>query len=135
MTELPARGDLREVPVSVLAYIGDAVYELNVRLYLSRKSRAKSGTIHRETVKWVSAAAQARAALRLWPLLDENEKSIYRRGRNSQPASMPKNADPADYQAATGFEAVIGYLYLSGEMDRLDQLLGILTEEDNDGIK
>ncbi len=98
--------------VSVLAYIGDAVYELRIRLYLCQKSNAKSGTLHRETIKWVRAAAQAAAVDRLLPLLNETETADLSKGRNSQPSSMPKNADPADYMAATGLEAVIGYLYL-----------------------
>lgn len=121
-------GDLREVPISVLAYIGDAVYELRIRLYLCQKSNAKSGVLHRETIKWVRAAAQAAAVDRLLPLLNETETMIYRRGRNSQPSSMPKNADPADYMAATGLEAVIGYLYLKGDQDRLDHLLEEILE-------
>lgn len=129
------RGDLREVPVSVLAYIGDAVYELTVRLHVCKQSHAKSGALHRKTVQLVMAAAQANAAARLLPLLTEEESSIFRRGRNSQPGSMPKNADPAEYQAATGFEALIGYLYLKGDTCRLDSLLAIILEENDNGTK
>lgn len=133
MNQPPYPGDLREVPISVLAYIGDAVYELRVRLHLCQKSCAKSGVLHRETVKLVRAAAQAKAADHLLPLMNDTEVSIYRRGRNSQPSSMPRNADPAEYMAATGFEAVIGYLYLNGNMERLDHLLGIILEEQSNG--
>ena len=126
-------GDLREVPVSVLAYIGDAVYELRVRLHLCKQSSAKSGTLHRLTVQRVKASAQAAAINRLLPKLTEAETSIYRRGRNSQPGSMPKNADPADYMAATGFEALVGYLYLKGDHRRLDNLLATILEEEENG--
>ena len=133
MKENAYLGDLREVPVSVLAYIGDAVYELRVRLYLCQKSNAKSGTLHRLTVQRVKASAQASAINRLLPQLTEAETSIYRRGRNSQPGSMPKNADLADYMAATGFEALVGYLYLKGDHQRLDNLLSTILEEENNG--
>lgn len=133
MNDPAYRGDLREVPVSVLAYIGDAVYELRVRLYLCNRSGAKSGTLHRQTVERVKASAQAAAINRLLPQLTDEEISIYRRGRNSQPGSMPKNADPADYMAATGFEAVIGYLYLKGDHQRLDNLLATILEDNNNG--
>ena len=129
MIDSDFQGDLREVPVSVLAYIGDAVYELTVRLRLCKKSGAKSGALHKQTVQLVKASAQADAASRILPLLTDDETSIYRRGRNSQPGSMPKHADPAEYLAATGFEAVIGYLYLKGDKDRLDCLLATVLEE------
>lgn len=127
------RGDLREVPISVLAYIGDAVYELTVRLHLCRLSSAKSGALHRRSVQLVRATAQAAAARQLLPLLTEEETAIFRRGRNSQPGSMPKNAEPADYLAATGFEALVGYLYLKGDTSRLDSLLALILEENNNG--
>jgi ribonuclease III family protein len=133
MIEPNFRGDLREVPISVLAYIGDAVYELIIRLRLSNQSNAKSGALHRESVKLVRAAAQAEAIRKLLPLLTEEESSIYRRGRNSQPGSMPKNADPADYLAATGFEALIGYLYLKDEKGRMNELLANILEDNHNG--
>lgn len=126
-------GDLREVPISVLAYIGDAVFELRVRLHLLRQSAAKAGVLHRRTVQLVKASAQAAAAAKLMPTLTDEETSVYRRGRNSQPASMPKNADPADYLAATGLEAVIGYLYLKNDQDRLETLLSAILEEEKNG--
>ncbi len=133
MIEPTYRGDLREVPISVFAYIGDAVYELTVRLHLCAQSNAKSGALHRRSVQLVRAAAQAEAARRLLPMLTEEESAIFRRGRNSQPGSMPKNADPADYMIATGFEALIGYLYLKGETNRLNSLLAVILEENQDG--
>jgi ribonuclease III family protein len=128
MSETPYRGNLREVPISVLAYLGDAVYELYVRLHMAKTSEAKSGELHRRSIKLVRASAQAMTAQRLQGTLTDEEEAIYRRGRNSRPGSMPKNADPADYQAATGLEAVIGYLYLKGDTSRLDQLMAEILE-------
>jgi ribonuclease III family protein len=133
MTQTSFHGDLREVPVSVLAYVGDAVYELAVRLRVCGQSAAKSGVLHRRSVQMVRAAAQAAALQKLVPVLTDEENTICRRGRNSQPGSKPKNADPADYLAATGFEALIGYLYLKGDAGRLDELLAIVLEERSHG--
>jgi len=123
------QGDLRELPVSTLAYIGDAVYELYVRLDLCQAGCGKSGELHRQTVRKVKASAQAQAARRLLPLLTEEEAAIFRRARNSQPGSQPKHADPVDYRVATGLEAVIGYLYLSLAEVRLEQLMRMILED------
>ena len=129
---LPAVGrDLREVPVSVLAYIGDAVYELYVRMHSCRDCLGKSGQLHRRSVSKVKAQAQAQAVQKLLPLLGEDELSIYRRGRNSQPSSRSRHADPADYQMATGLEALIGYLALRTDDQRLDDLMTRILEDDD----
>ncbi len=123
-------GDIREVPVSVLAYIGDAVYELQTRLYLFSHVTGQSGRLHQQSIGLVSASAQARAARLILPRLTPEEEAIFRRGRNSQSGSMPKHADPVDYQSATGFEALIGYLYLTGQHERIDRLLRMIDEGD-----
>ena len=129
---LPAVGrDLREVPVSVLAYIGDAVYELYVRMHSCRDCLGKSGQLHRRSASKVKAQAQAQAGQKLLPLLGEDELSIYRRGRNSQPSSRSRHADPADYQMATGLEALIGYLALRNDDQRLDDLMTRILEDDD----
>lgn len=133
MIESSFKGDIREVPISVMAYIGDAVYELTVRLHFCSQSSAKSGALHRRSVQLVRAKAQAEAARKLLPSLTEEEQSIFRRGRNSQPGSMPRNADPADYLIATGLEALIGYLYLKGDNSRLDDLLAVILKEQENG--
>lgn len=127
------RGDIREIPISTLAYIGDAVYELAVRLHFAGTSSAKSGELHKKAVQLVKASSQAEAAHRLQEDFSEEEAAIFRRGRNSQPSSQPKNADPANYMAATGLEAVIGYLYLKGDTSRLDYLLVRILEESKHG--
>lgn len=124
------QGDLREMPVSTLAYIGDAVYELYIRLSLCQDGCGKSGELHRQTIRLVKASAQARAARQLLPGLTEAEASIFRRARNSQPGSQSKNADPVDYRVATGLEAVIGYLYLSQADERLETLMRMILEVD-----
>lgn len=115
--------DIREVPVSVLAYIGDAVYELYVRLHVAQTVSGGSGDLHRRSIKYVSAAAQANAMRILLPLLTECEAAVFRRARNNTAASMPKNADPVQYRIATGFEGLIGFLYVTEALERLDELM------------
>ena len=105
-----------------LAFMGDAVYEILVREYLIRKSRAPAGKLHCEAVGYVNAAAQARAAATILPLLTAEERKILRRGRNANTARVPKNAVPLDYRHATGLEALFGYLYLNGEFERIRAL-------------
>ena len=121
-------GDIREVSPSVLAYVGDAVFELYIRLYLISGSVGKSGGLHKTAIRHVRAKAQADASRILLPELNEEEMSIFRRGKNSNPASMAKNASPADYKYATGLEALIGYLYLTDQESRLDRILYRILE-------
>ncbi len=127
MMSQPFQGDWRELPVSTLAYIGDAVYELYVRMALL-KTGGHSGDLHRKTVKLVKASAQAEAANRIMSQLSEAETAVYRRGRNNQPTSQSKNADPVDYRVATGLETLIGYLYLSAQEERLREILALIVE-------
>ena len=123
-------GDIREVSPSVLAYVGDAVFELYIRLHVASRKVTKSGTLHKQAIMHVRAQAQANAVRVLLPELTEDEATIFRRAKNSNPISMAKNASPADYKYATGLEAVIGYLYLTDQKERLDYLLlRILTIE------
>lgn len=116
-------GDLREVSPSVLAYVGDGVYELYARCWVSSHVSAKSGKMHKMTVKYVSAEAQAFAVRNLMKELTEQEENYFRRGKNSNPSSMSKNASPADYMYATGFEALIGFLFLDNQNSRLEYLI------------
>ncbi|NLO62204.1 MAG: Mini-ribonuclease 3 [Clostridiaceae bacterium] len=125
--------DIREVPASVLAYVGDAVFELYVRLHVAARSRTKSGTIHKQAIGMVNAAAQAKTARAIMDLLTEEELSVFRRGKNSNPASSARNASPSDYKYATGMEAVIGYLFLMDKQDRLDELLTRMFEMSEHG--
>ncbi len=128
MIGAPLPFDVREMPVSVLAYIGDAVFELYVRLHVAQEACGGSGDLHRKSIGFVSARSQAEAMRRLLPLLTEEEAGVYRRSRNHQSGSLPKNADPVTYRIATGFEGLVGYLYLRGEEDRLDELLKIVFQ-------
>jgi len=115
--------DIREVKPSVLAYIGDAVYEVYSRCHVSFATTVNSGKMHRLNVKYVSAPAQAKAIQELIPELTEDELYYFKRGRNSHPHSTAKNAAPGDYMNATGFEALIGYLYLTGDKERLNYVV------------
>ena len=115
--------DLREVQPSVLAYVGDAVYELYARCWVAEHCSKKSGTMHRQAIKYVCAEAQADAVRHLMDELDETEQSYFRRGKNSNPGSMAKNASPADYMYATGFEALIGYLFLDNNEARMNYII------------
>jgi ribonuclease-3 family protein len=109
----------------VLAYAGDAVFELYIRQRLIAGTNRKPHELHRAATGYVSAAAQARL-LQVWmPLLDDEEADIVRRGRNSKSGQPPKNADPADYRHATALESLVGYLYYKGRKDRLEQLIDL----------
>lgn len=111
-----------------LAHLGDGVFELMVRSWLCLHGKATSKGLHRATVHYVAAPAQARAVAGILPLLTEEECAVYRRGRNTSPHSIPQNASRADYQSATGLEALFGWLYLQGQTDRLNQLFTHMME-------
>ena len=118
--------DPRQLGPLTLAFVGDAVFELLVRGRLVRRGDRPVSELHRLSVREVCCGAQARAAQTLLPLLTEDEKEVLRRGRNAHPGHVPKNADNAEYHAATGLEAVFGYLYLRGGLERLRALYGAL---------
>lgn len=108
-----------------LAYIGDTVWDLLVRRSLLTSSY-KAGMLHKQAVKLVNAAAQAEAMRHIRPHLTEAEEDIVRRGSNAHAKhAAPKNQDAADYSLATGLEALMGYLYLSGNMERIGELFDI----------
>ncbi len=104
-----------------LAYLGDTVYDLYVRSHLVAKG-GRVGKMHRQAIRLVCARAQAEALTRMQDDLTEEEANVVRRARNVH-QSPPKNADPADYQKATGLEALIGYLYATGKQERAQELL------------
>ena len=105
-----------------LAYVGDAVYEVFVRKRLFEGPFATTKALHREAVKYVSAAAQAQAVKAMYDGLSDEEQHLVKRARNHRSATKPKNADPVDYKWATAFEALLGYLYLAGEEERFLEL-------------
>lgn len=101
-----------------LAYLGDAVYELIIRTLLVEDRARTVKLLHNSSSHLVNAASQAALMLAIEEALTEEEHAVYKRGRNAKPHSYAKNAKPQDYRIATGFEALIGYLYLSGQMER-----------------
>ena len=107
----------------VLAFIGDAVYSLYVREKLAFNSDLKVGGLNNISAKTVSAKAQAEYMQTLMPILTEEELAIYKRARNTKKGTRAKNANVQEYNTSTGFEAVVGYLYVIGETERLDFLL------------
>lgn len=117
-----------QLPALALAYIGDAVYELYVRTKLVNDGVLKVNELHREATKYVRASSQARVMEVLNEQLTDLEDGVMRRGRNAKSGTSPKNADIIDYRKSTGFEALVGYLYLKGENERLKELLAIAIE-------
>ncbi|AMM55537.1 TPA: Mini-ribonuclease 3 [Clostridioides difficile] len=113
----------------VLAYLGDTVYETYIREYLIRQNtQRKVNDLHKLAIKYVKAKAQATIIHEIEIELTEEESKIYKRGRNQKSNTSPKNADIIDYKHATGFEALVGYLYLNNEIERLQYII-------NKGIK
>jgi ribonuclease-3 family protein len=110
----------------VLAYIGDAVYELMIRTHLVRQGPARPEQLHRQAVRYVRAAGQARVATLLEGHLTAVEKDILRRGRNARPGHLPRSAVPEEYHASTALEGLFGFLYLKGDWERLEELTQLL---------
>ena len=122
------RDELLSMSSLGLAHLGDGVFEVMVRSWLCLRGKARPRDLHRATVKYVTAPAQAAAIERLLPILTEQEADVYRRGRNTAPHSVPKAASRAQYQSATGLEALFGWLYLQGRTDRLNELFQCVME-------
>lgn len=112
----------------VLAYMGDAVYEKSVREYVVKQGVCKNGTLHKKSIKYVSANGQSYAVKMLEEKLTNDELDVVRRGRNANPHSSAKNADIVDYKYATGFEALIGYLYLTEQYERMEEIIKLTIE-------
>ena len=113
----------------ILAYIGDAVYELYVRNYIVSKGNSHIDEIHRHSVNYVKASAQCKNFHKIKDMLTEEEMNAFKRGRNSK-SRPPKNADAVEYRIATGFEALIGYIYIKGDEKRLDEIMSIILNSD-----
>ena len=124
-----APDDIRANSTLGLAHLGDGVFELMVRSWLCLHGKATNKGLHKATVKYVAAPAQAAAAEKIIPLLTEEEGDVFRRGRNTSPHSVPKAASRADYQTATALEALFGWLYLQGRTERINQLFELMMEE------
>lgn len=120
--------DIRTVSPLTLAYIGDGIYELVIRSVMVARTNTRAGLLHRQTSQLVKAEAQSRMMDILLPRLSPEEESVYRRGRNAKSATMAKNASIGDYRRATGFEALMGYLYLTDQMQRLIELVKLAVD-------
>lgn len=106
-----------------LAYMGDAVYEVLIRTRVMNRGSMQVNKMHKKSASLVKAEAQARMIQALQEELTEEETAVYKRGRNAHSASSAKNASIRDYRMATGFEALVGYLYLTGQYERLLKLV------------
>ena len=115
--------NIKEYSPLTLAYIGDAVYDLIIRTLVVNKGNQQVQKLHKETITMVQASAQARMITALNDQLSEEEHAVYKRGRNAKSASPAKNQSISDYHKATGFEALLGYLYLKKEWKRMLELI------------
>ena len=120
----------KQISPLVLAFVGDSVQTLYVRTNLVLNTTYSTNNLHKLTADKVKAVSQAKQVDKLLDIFTEDELAIYKRGRNSSPNTIAKNASVADYKKASGFESVIGYLYLTGEHERLNYLLEISNLED-----
>lgn len=133
--------DARQYSPLVLAYVGDAVYEILIRTKVVNDGNEQVNKLHKRASALVKAGAQANLIMAIESELTEEEHAVYKRGRNAKSASMAKNATMKEYRMATGFEALVGYLYLSGQFERLFNLvslglakIGVWKEENSDEI-
>ena len=119
--------DVQTYSPLTLAFIGDGIYDLIIRTIVVGKGNTKPAKLHHETASMVKAAAQARYMDVIEPELTPEEEAVFKCGRNANSPTMAKNASMADYRRATGFEALMGYLYLTGQDDRMLELIRIAT--------
>ena len=113
----------------VLAYIGDSVYEQYVRVRIvTEHPDLPAHKLHKTAIHYVSAEAQSRSVSSIEEMLQEDEMGVYKRGRNAKSPTSAKNASIVDYRRATGFEALVGYLFLKGDADRLEAVMSIAFE-------
>jgi len=112
-----------------LAHMGDCVFEIFCRAYLCTRGNKTVDRLHRETINMVKATAQAAFADKMLPLLTETELAYYRRGKNAHVHAVPKSATAAQYAKATGLEALFGYLFLSGQKERANEIFNLVMED------
>ena len=112
-----------------LAHMGDCVYEMLVRAYLCAEGNKTVAQLHKQTISMVKATYQAAFVDKMLPLLTEEEMTYYRRGKNSHVHAVPKSATPAQYAKATGLEAMFGYLFLSGNKERANEIFNLVMKE------
>ena len=112
-----------------LAHMGDCVYEMLVRAYLCAQGNKTVAQLHKQTITMVKATYQSEFVDKMLPLLTEDEMTYYRRGKNSHVHAVPKSATPAQYAKATGLEAMFGYLFLSGNKERANEIFNLVMKE------
>ena len=122
------RKDIDAISNLGLAHMGDCVYEILVRAWLCSRGGKTVDRLHRDTITMVKATFQAKFADKMLPLLTETELAYYRRGKNSHVHAVPKSATPAEYAKATGVETLFGYLFLSGQKDRANEIFNLVME-------
>ena len=121
--------EIRNISSVGLAHLGDAVYELLARAWLCAKGKATGRDLHRAAVELVRAEAQAQRSQKILPLLTEEELAVYKRGRNAHVNTIPHSASRGEYLRATALESLLGWLYLRGEVERINQLFCAMMEE------
>lgn len=121
--------DIRTYSPLTLAYIGDAIYDLVIRTIVVERGNTSANNLHKKAVRYVNAGTQAQMIEALQEELSEEERTIYKRGRNAKAHTTAKNASIIDYRKATGFEALCGYLYLTGKQERMLALIRTAIEK------
>ena len=121
--------EINKLSMLALAHVGDGVYELLFRTKLCLEGHSNVNNLHKLTVANVNAVAQAKAVEKIISFLDEDELAVYKRGRNTKVNSVPHNANLGQYHAATGLEALFGWLYLLGRRERITELFNLITED------
>lgn len=116
-------------PVSALAFLGDGVWGIMVREYLTVSGKCKADKLHERNIEMVNATFQANASKILLPRLNEEETTMFIRGRNTHTAHTPRNKSKSEYHAATGLEVLFGWLYINGNTDRLKELFALVINE------
>lgn len=129
------RKDIHSYSPLTLAYIGDGIYDLVIRSMVVGEGNTHVNDLHRHTSQIVKAHAQSEMIEALLPELTEEELAVYKRGRNAKSATMAKNATVGDYRRATGFEALLGYLYLEDEIERMMELILTGLEKTGKGVQ
>lgn len=123
------KDDAKNYNPQVLAFVGDGVYTMFVRNLIVLNNSGKSGALHKLTASYVRAKTQSEIIEKLLPIFTEEEVSVFKRGRNYKTQSTAKNSSVQEYHRATGFEAVLGYLYISGQNERLNEILNLSIGE------
>lgn len=121
--------NVKTLNTTALAFVGDGVYELFIRNLMVQNGWSGADRLHRETVGYVRAESQAYAVKKIQDMLTPDEQDLVRRARNRKSATKPKNADPVSYKMATALEALIGYLYLTGQQQRIQEIMTKVVEE------